>query len=243
MPLLSAIAGGLASGLGGALLNRGRGGGQQSSTGPPLNLRLPGLVDVSYGPIGTAPGDYSQGIFTQLAPEMQQLISAAHGNLSSALSGTPSAALTAQAAQARAAARGNLFAQGRLGVASGGGITGRFNPELASIEEGIARANLAEQQTYTNLFSQLQSLPLEALRLSVAGRGQSSSPIQGNPWQQALGGILGGFGQAFGQPGVTGGAAGGFSDVTSSPFTRMGGDLVDPTFQTGPVNPFDWRLY
>ena len=48
-------------------------------------------------------------------------------------------------AQARAQARARVFNQGRLGLLTGGGVTGRFNPELASLEEGLARADLQRQ--------------------------------------------------------------------------------------------------
>ena len=55
-------------------------------------------------------------------------------------------------ADARAAARNRVFSQGRLGLGVGGGQTNaRFNPELAALEEGLARADIVRQDQALNL--------------------------------------------------------------------------------------------
>lgn len=49
--------------------------------------------------------------------------------------------------RALASTRSQVFNQGRLGLGVGGGVTGaQFNPELASLQEGLARADLSRVQ-------------------------------------------------------------------------------------------------
>lgn len=89
----------------------------------------------------------------------------------------------------RSQLRSQLFNQGRLGAGVGGGISGRmFNPELAALEEGLARADLArvgaargeQQRLLGNLFgllgaeTDIRGLPLQQAQLSSAGRASSA---------------------------------------------------------------------
>jgi len=56
----------------------------------------------------------------------------------------------------RASLRSQLFNRGRLGVGVGGGINGvMFNPELAALEEGLARADLSRVDQAFDTRSQL----------------------------------------------------------------------------------------
>lgn len=62
----------------------------------------------------------------------------------------------------RASLRSQLFNRGRLGVGVGGGTTGMmFNPELAALEEGLARADLERvglaQDRQSQIFGQFGS--------------------------------------------------------------------------------------
>ena len=83
----------------------------------------------------------------------------------------------------RAQVRSRLFNAGRLGLGTGGGLTpGTFQPELAALEEGLARADTGrvqaarqeQQRGLLNLLDIIQAqqslstLPLQASQLGVA---------------------------------------------------------------------------
>ena len=57
----------------------------------------------------------------------------------------------------RASTRANVFGQGRLGLSVGGGQTGAFNPELASLNEGLARAQFGRRDTARSMAERDQS--------------------------------------------------------------------------------------
>lgn len=106
----------------------------------------------------------------------------------------------------RAQLRSDLFNRGRLGLATGGGRTGKaFQPEIAALEEALAGRDLemargaigssrAEDTRRLNAWLQLQNqlsntslLGLEPIRLGIgaAGGNVAVPPISTAPLQQA----------------------------------------------------------
>lgn len=142
----------------------------------------------------------------------------------------------------RASLRSRLFNQGRLGLGVGNGMTGgMFNPELAALEEGFARADAGrvdqargeQQRLLGNVFgllgqeTDLRALPLQAAQIGIQARTPSSAlgPLYGA--QQYAGrandAFFGGLGSIL--SGLAGRAGGASSALSAADFSLPFGIL------------------
>lgn len=93
--------------------------------------------------------------------------------------------------QLRQQTRADLFNRGRLGLGIQGGVTGGFSqPELAALEEGLARADLARQESARSFAEQTRASRLaeaSGLLSQFAGLGAQDLRSQIAASQAALG--------------------------------------------------------